>query len=143
MSPRKIVVSLTALMIAGWSAAAIRHGESASPGVARLHAAEVETTIARGEPVRKTQGDLTVFVPGELAMSGPSFDVLVHFHGASELQEKNAAEAGLKAVIVSANEGLGSSPYARAFEKPGSLDRAHKARFDEQRPDTLQVANLF
>lgn len=124
MSPRKVAVSLVALGIFGWSAAAIRHGEIESPGIARVNAATVETTIVRGEPVKKTVGDLTVFVPAELALSGRAFDVVVHFHGASENQEKNAAESGLKAVFVSANEGMGSTPYARAFEKPGSLDRA-------------------
>jgi hypothetical protein len=124
MSPRKVAVSLAALGIFGWSAAAIRHGEIESPGIARVNAATVETTVSRGEPVKKTAGDLTVWVPPELAVSGRAFDVVVHFHGASEHQEKNAAEAGLKAVFVTANEGLGSTPYARAFEKPGSLDRA-------------------
>jgi hypothetical protein len=124
MNPRKIAVSLAALGIFGWSTAAIRHGEIESPGVARLNAAPVETTIARGEPVKKYAGDLTVYVPAELAVTAGAFDVVVHFHGASENQEKNAAEAGLKAVFVSANEGMGSTPYARAFERPGSLDRA-------------------
>jgi hypothetical protein len=124
MSPRKIAVSLAALGIFGWSAAAIRHGEIESLGVTRVNAATVETTLVRGEPVKKTAADLTVWVPAELAASGNAFDVVVHFHGASANQEQNAAEAGLKAVVVSANEGMGSTPYARAFEKPGSLDRA-------------------
>lgn len=124
MNARKIAVSLAALGIFGWSAAAIRHGEIESPGVASLSAATVETTVARGEPVKKYAGDLTVWVPAELAVTGRAIDVVVHFHGASENQEKNAAEAGLKAVFVSANEGMGSTPYARAFERPGSLDRA-------------------
>lgn len=124
MNPRKIAVSLAALGIFGWSAAAIRHGEIESPGVARVSAAPMETTIVRGEPVKKHAGDLTVWVPSELAVTGNAFDVVVHFHGASENQEKNAAESGLRAVFVSANEGMGSTPYARAFEKPGALDRA-------------------
>jgi hypothetical protein len=124
MNARKVAVSLAALGIFGWSAAAIRHGEIESPGVARLNAATVETTVVSGEPVKKVQGDLTVWMPADLAVTGASFDVVVHFHGASENQEKNAAESGLKAVIVSANEGMGSTPYARAFEKPGSFDRA-------------------
>ena len=124
MNARKVAVSLAALGIFGWSAAAIRHGEIESPGVARLNAATVETTIVSGEPVKKVQGDLTVWMPAELAVTGGSFDVVVHFHGASENQEKNATEAGLKAVIVSANEGMGSTPYGRAFDKPGSFDRA-------------------
>src|SRR5688500_1137413 len=124
MSPRKIAVSLAALGIFGWSAAAIRHGEIESLGVARLNAATVETTVVRGEPVTKTIGDLTVWVPAELAVSGNSFDVVVHFHGSPDKQEKNAAKSGLKAAFVSANEGMGSTPYARAFAKPGSFDRA-------------------
>lgn len=151
MSPKKIAVSLGALMIFGWSAAAVRHAEVESPGVARVNAAEMGSTIARGEPIKKTQGDLTAWVPAELAVNGAAFDVVVHFHGASENQEKNAAESGLKAVIVSANEGMGSTPYARAFEKPGSLDRAldfavrvvdASGRFDESQgvPRVRRVA---
>lgn len=117
-------MSLAALGVFGWSGAAIRHGEIESLGVASLNAAPMETTIVRGEPVKKQAGDLTVWVPAELAVTGNAFDVVVHFHGTSENQEKNAAESGLKAVFVSANEGMGSAPYARAFAKPGSLDRA-------------------
>jgi hypothetical protein len=92
-------------------------------GVASVTAAEVQSEAVRGEPHRKTQGHLTAYVPPDVAVTAGRFDLVVHFHGASLNQEKNAEEAGLRAVIVSANEGMGSTPYARAFAPPGSLDR--------------------
>lgn len=48
MSPRKIAVSLAALGIVGWPAAAIRHDEVASLAVTRVDAAELEYALDRG-----------------------------------------------------------------------------------------------
>lgn len=73
------------------------------------------------------RSDLAPWVPPDLAVADHGFDVVVHFYGAPENQRKNATEAGLRAAFVSANEGLGSTPYARAFAAPGSLDRALEA----------------
>ncbi len=128
-------------------AATFRHAEVASPGIATASAAEGETTIARGDPYRATRGDLTAYVPPELALRDGAFDVVVHFHGAPANQERNAREAGLRAVIVSANEGMGSTPYARAFAAPGSLDRALDAaasavRASGRAPDPTRVRHV-
>src|SRR5688500_440924 len=115
MKARKVFASLAVLTAVFWSAAALRHGEEAGPGITHVNAAEIEPTVVTGEPVRKVEGDLVAFIPRELSVRGNAFDVLVHFHGAVANQEKNAEEAGLRAVIVTANVSGGSTPYARAF----------------------------
>lgn len=69
--------------------------------------------------------ELVTWVPADLDEGeGDGFDVVVHFHGAAERQEENAKEAGLRAAIVTVNEGVGTTPYARAFAPQGSLERA-------------------
>lgn len=123
MRPRSLVVASIGIAGVALIAAANRHGEVAGPGVATVQAAEVDVTIARGEPLTKTHGGVAVHVPREIALAGGAFDVVLHFHGASSHQERNASEAGLRAVLVTANEGVGTTPYARAFAPPGSLDR--------------------
>jgi hypothetical protein len=121
--PRRVLIAAFSMAVGLVCAAAFRHGEEPLPGVATVTAAEIESDVVRGEPYRKTQGDLTAYVPPDVALTAGGFDLLVHFHGASKNQERNVEEAGLRAVVVSANEGMGSTPYARAFAPAGSLDR--------------------
>jgi len=106
-------------------------GEEARPGVATVHAGAIETKDAgaqpaptvKGEPYRKTQGDLAVYVPDEVAVHEGRFDLVVHFHGNAKLQEANVEEADLHAVVVSVNEGEGSTSYSRKFTGERALDR--------------------
>jgi hypothetical protein len=49
------------------------------------------------------------------------YDVVVHFHGNTELVEQSLAYAGIGAVFVPQNYGVGSAPYEGRFAAPGSL----------------------
>lgn len=79
-------------------------------------------TMMTGAPYRKTIGALSVSVPPELALTAGTVDLLVHFHGIPGAQEKNQRESGLKALVVSVNEGVGSAAYRR-YGEPRMLDR--------------------
>lgn len=46
------------------------------------------------------------------------YDLVVHFHGMRELQEKNIEQVQLDAAVVSVNLGVGTDPYAAAFRDP-------------------------
>ncbi len=60
---------------------------------------------------RHSSGPYAVYVPPWLAPKNGKVDVVVHFHGMSELQEANFAEAQLNAVAVSINLGVSAGSY--------------------------------
>jgi hypothetical protein len=80
------------------------------------------TTIVTGALYHTTRGPLTLSVPPELALTAGSVDLVIHFHGTPKCQETNLRESGLKAIVVSVNEGVGSAAYLR-YRQPGMLDR--------------------
>jgi hypothetical protein len=49
------------------------------------------------------------------------YDVIIHFHGNTELVEQSLAYAHLGAVFVPQNLGVGSGPYEARFSAPGAL----------------------
>ncbi|MBU0617888.1 MAG: hypothetical protein KKI02_09240 [Planctomycetes bacterium] len=72
-----------------------------------------------------TVGD--VFVPGCLPRGAESVDVVVHFHGAPQVVEREFTAAGLRAVLVTVNyRGLSS-----AYEKPFSDPKLFRTVLDE------------
>jgi hypothetical protein len=72
-----------------------------------------------------------LFVPSTFASSDGSYDLLVHFHGNTAVVRESAEVAGLNAIVVVINVGVGSLPYQQAYEVPGSyealLDQVHRA----------------
>jgi hypothetical protein len=67
-------------------------------------------------------------VSGGLLMLPPSFhsqdgayDLVIHFHGNTDLVEESFALAGVNAVVVIMNLGVGSGPYEDRFGNPGAL----------------------
>jgi hypothetical protein len=107
-------------------------GSGSAPSKAKTttQAARVESAIVKGDPLRSTRGDLAIYAPAELAMRDGTFDLVVHFHGVAKNQETNVDEAKLPAVVVSANEGMMSDAYGKAFFGPSALDRV--LRFAEE-----------
>jgi hypothetical protein len=69
----------------------------------------------------------TAFSGGYLALtpdfSAPDgiYDVVIHFHGNTELVEQSLAYAHIGAVFVPQNLGVGSGPYEARFSPPGAL----------------------
>jgi hypothetical protein len=64
-----------------------------------------------------------LYVPPSFQSADGSFDLLVHFHGNTELLEESVARAGLNALLCIVNLGIGSRRYVDAFASPGALDR--------------------
>jgi len=72
-----------------------------------------------------TVGD--VFVPACLPSDSPQIDLVVHFHGAASVVEREFASAGLSAVLVTVNyRGL-----SRAYEEPFSDPILFQTLLDE------------
>ncbi len=93
-------------------------------------AAAPAARLVRGEAIRRSRGDLSLYVPDELAVRGGAFDLVVHFHGDAKNQQVNVDEAKLPAAVVSANEGGTAETYAKAFAN-GDLSRIVKLAEDE------------
>lgn len=65
-------------------------------------------------------GGYLVVTPAFSAQEGV-YDVVVHFHGNTELVEQSLGYAGINAVFVPQNLGVGSAPYDTRFQPPGAF----------------------
>jgi hypothetical protein len=70
-----------------------------------------------------------VFVGGGVLHAPPSFqsedgafDLVMHFHGNTELVEESVAAAGVNAFVYVVNLGIGSGPYEERYSVPGVFD---------------------
>jgi hypothetical protein len=80
-----------------------------------------ERTIA-GERTRAHSGSTDLYVPTFFRPVAGTYDLVVHFHGISSVQEENFELAGVNAVIVSVNLGVASDTYSSAFSTPRAFD---------------------
>ncbi len=62
-----------------------------------------------------------LYLPTWLTYQRGSYDLIVHFHGLSKLQETNLDRSQINAAVVSINLGVGTDHYANAFKDPQSF----------------------
>ena len=65
-------------------------------------------------------GGLLTLPPAFHSADG-AYDLVIHFHGNTDLVEESFAASGLNAVVIIMNLGTGSGPYEDRFGNPGSL----------------------
>jgi hypothetical protein len=102
--------------------------EAALDGTGGGPATSPPPTIARPRADAKLdRSGRTAFGGGYLALT-PDFaspdgiyDVVIHFHGNTELVEQSLAYAHIGAVFVPQNLGVGSAPYEARFSPPAAL----------------------
>lgn len=76
------------------------------------------------EAVRVSLGRGTeLYLPPWFAPKRGGYDLVVHFHGESRWQEANVAHDKLDAAVVSVNLGVGTEPYAKAFQSGAAFDQ--------------------
>lgn len=63
-----------------------------------------------------------LYMPPSFEPTEDGFDLLLHFHGSSELVEESVAAAQLNALVHITNRGDGSRPYQRLFTQPGAFE---------------------
>ncbi|MDI1481449.1 hypothetical protein [Polyangium sp. y55x31] len=63
-----------------------------------------------------------LFVPSSFASADGTFDLVIHFHGNAELVAESVAAAGLSALVLVVNVGVGSGAYDTRYAAPGMLD---------------------
>jgi hypothetical protein len=94
----------------------------------------LDTTLTTREPeppstqpakVKKGRGPIAggvLFVPENFtAGEGGGFDLVIHFHGNTDLTIESYESLGFNAVIVVVNVGVGSGPYEERFASPAAM----------------------
>jgi hypothetical protein len=69
-------------------------------------------------PFRASYGRAQLYLPTFFHGVNGKYDLLIHFHGMSSIQEGNIVRSQLNAAVVSVNVGVGSGPYEEAFRDP-------------------------
>lgn len=87
----------------------------------------VETTAVRAVVGKGAE----LYVPPWFTTKDGHYDLVVHFHGLSSIQEKNFEQVRLNAAVVSINLGVGTDAYGAPFRDPRVFDRI-LARVDEE-----------
>jgi hypothetical protein len=83
-------------------------------------AKSIETTT----PYRATIAHGTeLYLPPWFSPKNGGYDLIVHFHGMSKLQEANVEHAHLNVAVVSVNLGAGTDAYGRAFRDASAFER--------------------
>jgi hypothetical protein len=67
--------------------------------------------------LKALNGNAVLFMPTWFTPKAGGYDLVIHFHGLSEIQEANIEHAQLNVAIVSVNLGAGTDPYARPFSR--------------------------
>ncbi|WP_437636179.1 hypothetical protein [Sorangium sp. So ce854] len=60
-----------------------------------------------------------LFTPESFQPAGSSYDLLLHFHGNTQLVRESAEVAGLNAAVAVINLGIGSGAYEELYAQPG------------------------
>jgi hypothetical protein len=84
-------------------------------------------------------GPGVLYVPPNFHSTDGSFDVVLHFHGNTQLVEESVAEAGINALVHVTNLGLGSGRYESYFQVPTAYDQLIKDI--EERAEKLGLKN--
>jgi hypothetical protein len=87
------------------------------PVLKRAPSADAALVRERRSPV---SGGLLTLPPSFHSQDG-AYDLVIHFHGNTDLVEESFAIAGVNAVVVIMNLGIGSGPYEDRFGNPGAL----------------------
>ncbi len=102
---------------------------AAAPGkgkVARsakvITATSAATSADDGAYRVKSGASYDLYLPPWFEPVDGKYDVVVHFHGVSKIQESNVKDAHLNAAVVSINLGVVADKYGAAFQSPAAFD---------------------
>ncbi|WP_441289099.1 hypothetical protein ACSRUE_46045 [Sorangium sp. KYC3313] len=96
----------------------------APEGLARLQPPAPPPAPATPLPAIKHDGYASIrggvlFTPDTFRPTGSSYDLLLHFHGNTQLVRESAEVAGLNAAVAVINLGIGSGAYEDFYATPG------------------------
>ncbi|WP_437327337.1 hypothetical protein [Sorangium sp. So ce381] len=96
----------------------------APEGLARLQLPAPPPEPATPPPAIRHEGYASIrggvlFTPDTFRPTGSSYDLLLHFHGNTQLVRESAEVAGLNAAVAVINLGIGSGAYEDFYATPG------------------------
>jgi hypothetical protein len=96
----------------------------APEGLARLQPPAPPPAPVTPPPAIKHEGYASIrggvlFTPDTFRPTGSSYDLLLHFHGNTQLVRESAEVAGLNAAVAVINLGIGSGAYEDFYATPG------------------------
>ncbi|HEY6728364.1 MAG TPA: hypothetical protein VI197_30345 [Polyangiaceae bacterium] len=80
-----------------------------------------DATMKRGSHIGLERGVL--YAPASFESADGQFDLVLHFHGNTDLVEQSVASAKLNALVAIINVGDGAEPYSKALQNPYTFDR--------------------
>ena len=94
----------------------------ASNSKASLKAERADASMKRGSPhIGLERGVL--YAPASFSSADGQFDLVLHFHGNTDLVEQSVEAAKMNALVAVINVGDGAEPYSKAFQNPYTFDR--------------------
>lgn len=93
----------------------------ATKSAASLHAERADANLKRGAHIGLEKGVL--YAPQNFESADGQFDLLLHFHGNTDLVEQSVGAAKLNALVAIINVGDGAEPYGKALQNPYAFDR--------------------
>lgn len=97
------------------------HAKPVTPIKAPVAAERADATMKRGSHIGLERGVL--YAPPDFDSADGQFDLVLHFHGNSELVEQSVGAAKLNALVAIVNVGDGAEPYSKALQNPYIFDR--------------------
>lgn len=92
-----------------------------APSASVTKPGRADLKMRRGVHIGLEKGVL--YAPPEFRSADGRFDLVVHFHGNTDLVEQSIAAAKLNALVAIINVGDGSGPYSKAMQNPYVFDR--------------------
>jgi hypothetical protein len=78
---------------------------------------KIEATTPLRVRLQTLNKNAVLFIPTWFTPKAGGYDLIVHFHGLSEIQEANIEHAQLNVAVVSVNLGAGTDPYSKPFSR--------------------------
>ncbi|MEM1033691.1 MAG: hypothetical protein AAGN82_25370, partial [Myxococcota bacterium] len=85
-------------------------------------AAPADRKLELGGRAKRVRPGL-LYLPSTFASPTGRFDLLIHFHGSPPLVQQSVEAAGLNAVVLTVNLGLGGEPYKERLARNDAFDR--------------------
>ncbi len=112
---------------------------------AEAQATGADDRVKRG--IRASVGHGVLYAPPDFSAPDGRFDLVIHYHGNTELVEQSFDAAKVNALVVTVNYGESSDKYTKPLQNPvafdqllGSVEAAAEARLGLKSPRIRRVA---
>lgn len=97
------------------------HAKPVTQAKASAKTERADTDMKRGSHIGLERGVL--YAPADFESADGQFDLILHFHGNTDLVEQSVEAAKLNVLVAIVNVGDGAEPYSKALQNPYTFDR--------------------